>query len=572
MLEAWGERFFTIQHTSDPLNATLLGITDFDDLLGDVSVEGSAATAHRLAALSAEIAGADRSTLEASATVDIEVLTWLVDSARSDAEHCLWEAGASAAGYVSPQALVFQAVPATPIPDRTAAERWRTRLAGLPAYFDALMTRYLDAAGRGRTPPRCSVQQAIDQLDGYLGRPVAQDVLLSVALPPDAGDLADGARTEVAERIRPAMSRLADGLRDLLAIARDDDHVGIGGVPGGAEGYAAAVARHTSTNLTPEQIHHIGLEVLTDLQGEWAELGERVLGERRVPEILERLRSDPALRFDSTGEVLEVVTRAMNRAEAAVPDWFAGIGTLPCVVEEIDPVEAGNAALAYYRPPSLEGNRPGAHCVLTADPGSRFRYEYEALAFHESVPGHHLQISSALLLPDLPRYRKHLDAQLCAFIEGWGLYSERLADEMGLYTDDLARLGMLSFDALRACRLVVDTGMHALGWSRSRAIEFMWANTATTRANVTNEIDRYIAWPGQALAYMIGRREIVRLRERSRAALGAAFDIREFHRVVLSQGAVPHAVLDRIVDRWVSRALAGPVDQPGPAGGSSPAS
>ncbi len=304
-------------------------------------------------------------------------------------------------------------------------------------------------------------------------------------------------------------------------MARGDEQVGIGAVPGGAEGYAAAVARHTSTTLTPEQIHQIGLDVLADLQQEWAVLGERVLGERRVPEILERLRSDPTLRFDTAGEVLGVVTRAMNRAEAAVPDWFAGIGTLPCVVEEIDPVEAGNAALAYYRPASLEGDRPGAHCVLTADPGSRFRYEYEALAFHESVPGHHLQISSALLLPDLPRYRKHLDAQLCAYIEGWGLYSERLADEMGLYTDDLARLGMLSFDSLRACRLVVDTGMHALGWSRSRAIEFIWSNTATTRANVTNEIDRYIAWPGQALAYMIGRREIGRLRERSSAALGA---------------------------------------------------
>ncbi len=553
-LSAWGERYFTIQHTSDPLNATLLGITDFDDLLGDVSPAGSATTAAELAALSAEIAAADRTGLDESATVDIEVLAWLVNSAHSDAEHCLWEAGASAAGYVSPQALVFQAVPATPIVDRAAAERWRTRLAGLPDYFDALLARYRDAVDRGRTSPRCSLLQAIDQLDGHLARPPAEDVLLSVALPADAADLAEGALADVTERIRPAMSRLSDGLRDLLAVARDDEHVGIGAVPGGAQGYAAAVARHTSTTLTPEQIHQIGLDVLADLQQEWAVLGERVLGERRVPEILERLRSDPTLRFDTAPEVLGVVTRAMNRAEAAVPDWFAGIGTLPCVVEEIDPVEAGNAALAYYRPASLEGNRPGAHCVLTADPGNRFRYEYEALAFHESVPGHHLQISSALLLPDLPRYRKHLDAQLCAYIEGWGLYSERLADEMGLYTDDLARLGMLSFDALRACRLVVDTGMHALGWSRSRAIEFLWSNTATTRANVTNEIDRYIAWPGQALAYMIGRREIGRLRERSSAVLGASFDIRDFHRVVLSQGAVPHAVLEGIIDRWATGA------------------
>jgi len=192
--------------------------------------------------------------------------------------------------------------------------------------------------------------------------------------------------------------------------------------------------------------------------------------------------------------------------------------------------------------------------VLTANPQERFTYEYEALAFHESTPGHHLQIASAQRLPGLPAYRRFLDAEVCGYVEGWGLYSERLADEMGLYTSDVQRLGMLSFDALRACRLVVDTGLHLLGWTRQQAMDYMWENTATTKTNVANEIDRYISWPGQALAYMIGRREIVRLRRTAERRLGPKFDIRGFHGAVLGNGAVPLGVLEQNVLRWVDTA------------------
>jgi uncharacterized protein (DUF885 family) len=252
------------------------------------------------------------------------------------------------------------------------------------------------------------------------------------------------------------------------------------------------------------------------------------------------------------------VTDALARAEAARDDWFPAYDIPACVVEEIDPVEAGHSALAYYRPAAAGGARPGAHCVQTTNPGDRYAYEYEALAFHESTPGHHLQIASAQTLPGLPDFRRFLDAEVCGYVEGWGLYCERLADEMGLYTSDLSRLGMLSFDAWRACRLVVDTGMHHYGWSRDRAIEFMWTNTATTRANVISEVDRYIGWPGQALAYMIGRREIRRLRDRAQRELGGRFDIRAFHGAVLGSGAVPLGVLDQLVADWCATAAGAP--------------
>jgi uncharacterized protein (DUF885 family) len=352
------------------------------------------------------------------------------------------------------------------------------------------------------------------------------------------------------------MARLLAVLRDQLPGARPDDRVGIRFVPGGAEGYRAAVRKHTTTGLDPEEIHQIGLDTLAALRQEWAELGGRALGTSDVPEILRRLREDPALRFTSSQQIVRTVTDALRRAEEARNDWFPAYDIADCVIEEIDPIEADNAPLAYYRPPAAGGLRPGAHCVLTARPADRYVYEYEALSFHESTPGHHLQIASAQRLDGLPAFRRYLDAEVCGYCEGWGLYCERLADEMGLYTSDLQRLGMLSFDALRACRLVVDTGMHHFGWPRARAIEFMWDNTATTRANVVNEIDRYIGWPGQALAYMIGRREIRRLREEATRALGARFDVREFHGVVLGSGAVPLSVVDQRVTSWVRQAPA----------------
>jgi uncharacterized protein (DUF885 family) len=554
-----GDDYFEVVHSTDPLTATQLGVPGFDALLPDPSRDGAARGAQRIAAIEARLAAIDPAALGAADRTGAAVLAHLASGARGDLEHGLWEANASADGYGSPAALVFQSVPNAPLTSPEAAADYLTRLRGLPGYLDAVTARYREALADGRPSAAVCVRQAIDQLEGHLRRDVREDALVKVAAPPPAG--ADAFRAEAAVivggEIRPAMRRLLACLEaELLPAARPDERVGIRFVPGGPEGYLAAVAKHTTTSLSPEEIHQIGLDTLEALAAEWSELGGRVLGISSVPEILARLRSDPALRFASSGQIVTAVTDALNRAEAARGDWFPPLDIPACVIEEIDPVEAGNAPLAYYRPPGAGGLRPGAHCVLTTSPGERFTYEYEALAFHESSPGHHLQISSAQALSGLPAYRRFLDAEVCGYVEGWGLYCERLADEMGLYTSDTQRLGMLSFDALRACRLVVDTGMHYYGWSRSQAADFMWRNTATTRANVANEIDRYIAWPGQALSYMIGRREIRRLRDRAAAQLGGRFDIRGFHGAVLGSGAVPLSVLDELVAAWTGQQAA----------------
>jgi len=546
-----GERYFRTQHSYDPHNATLLGITEFDALAGDPSAAASAAAAEAFAGIERELAAIDPAGLDVDQQVDHGVLTALTRGAGRDAAHSLWAANASA----------------MTIADADGADRYLHRLAGTGAFLAALGDRYAEEAARGRTPTERGVRHAIAQLEGHLANAPDDDVLLRPTNGPTAGAadpaVRERARETVESSIRPAMSALAGRLRtELLPVARPDDRVGIGVIPGGPEGYADAVARHTTTDLSPAEIHQIGLDVLDELRPRWLEIGRRALGESDFPAIAARLRSDPALRFRTSAEIVDVAEQALQRAQLAQDDWFPHYDIPPCVIEQIDPVEAEGAAMAYYRPPAVDGSRPGAHVLQAGSPEERFRFEYEALAFHESVPGHHLQLATAQTL-DLPRYRRHLDVEACSFNEGWGLYSERLAEEMGLYSGDLALLGMLSFAALRACRLVIDTGVHHFGWSREQAVEFGWQHTATTREHIGSEVDRYICWPGQALAYTIGQREIVRLRERSQSALGDRFDIVAFHGAVLGSGALPLGVLDRNIARWTAgvAGTAGPLEK-----------
>ncbi|MGH3658807.1 MAG: DUF885 domain-containing protein, partial [Micromonosporaceae bacterium] len=423
---------------------------------------------------------------------------------------------------------VLSTVPLVTLSDDAAAEAYLTRLSRLGGYLDAVLARHTEAVADGRTPTASGVRQAVAQLDDHLSG-TAGDPLLRPAADHETW------RRQVSEllagEVHPALRRHREGLAALASSGRDGDHVGVCHVPGGPEGYLAAVRSHTTTDLTPDEIHQLGLDLVATLRDEFAELGGRVLGTGDVPEVLARLRDDPELRFGSSDQIVDAVTTALRRAEAALPDWFRAYPTAPCVVREMHPSEAAGGVLGYYLPPAGDGGRPGAHVINTYRPRSRPRFEYEALAFHESVPGHHTQVAIAQTLTDLPDFRRY--GFITAHGEGWGLYSERLADEMGLYTGDLSRLGMVSFDAWRACRLVVDTGMHHHGWTRQQAIDFFKANAAKTELDITNEIDRYIAWPGQALAYKLGELRIKELRARARKDLGGKFDIRAFHDVVL---------------------------------------
>ena len=354
------------------------------------------------------------------------------------------------------------------------------------------------------------------------------------------------------DEIAPAFARLRDTLAgEILPAARPNDRPGMGDVPGGASGYRGLVRLHTSLNLDPADVHRTGLDEIARIDQEMAELAGRTLGTTSSAEALASLRADQSLYFVTRDEVYDKAVASLARATEAIPDWFGRLPHAPCAVVRMGLHEEAHNTIAYYRQPAADGSRPGQYFINTGEPRTRPRYEAEALAYHEAIPGHHLQIAIGQELPDLPQFRRHLGPT--AFFEGWGLYTERLADEMGLYTGDLDRIGVLSFDAWRAARLVVDTGMHALGWSRDRAIAFMIEHTALAPNNIANEVDRYIVMPGQALAYKTGQLEMLRLRSEAKDALGAAFDIREFHDTLLGNGALALTALRGIVAAWVER-------------------
>jgi uncharacterized protein (DUF885 family) len=362
------------------------------------------------------------------------------------------------------------------------------------------------------------------------------------------------ARTAVDDVVRPALRAYQVDLRsEVLPRARDDAHPGICFLPDGEAMYAALARLHASTDHSPDALHAIGREVVEQVGQELVETGSRVWGTTDPAEIFDRLTNDTALRYGSREEMLEHARRVVAAAEAEAPAWFAVVPEVPCAVEPVPEAEEAGMAAAYYMPGAIDGSRQGTYYFNTSKPTERHRYAAEDIAFHEAVPGHHFQLTIAMESTDLAPARRVLYDTACA--EGWGLYAERLADEMGLYSDDVARMGLFAADSWRASRLVVDTGLHSLGWSRQEAIDWLAAHTPMPRIEVESEVDRYISFPGQALAYMVGRREIVRLRSLAASRLGAAFDLRQFHDFVLRAGILPLAALARAVERWVDRAV-----------------
>ena len=420
--------------------------------------------------------------------------------------------------------------------------------------FDDLIHRLRQGLAKERTPPRTSVEKSIAQMDQYLESDVAADPFVDVPPPPQFDDAQTAAWRErlaqqVREVIRPAYTRYRDELQgEVLAKSRPEEKTGVRWLPDGEDVYARAIRRHTSLDLAPLEIHNIGLEEIARLEDEYRNLGAEVLGTSNLDEIYERLRNDPALRFETGEQVVAAAQSAMDRARAAIPDWFGRLPVADCVMLEMPTAGAADAPIAYYLPPAADGSRPGRYFINTTEPTTRTRFEAEALAFHESIPGHHLQLAIAQELEDIPEFRKH--ALVTVYVEGWGLYTERLADEMGLYSGPLERMGMLSFDSWRAGRLVVDTGIHALGWSKQEAIDYLVNNSPQALNNIETEVERYIGMPGQALAYMIGRREITKLRAEAEATMGGRFDIRGFHDAVLDSGPVPLGVLRDLVEAW----------------------
>ena len=454
-----------------------------------------------------------------------------------------------------PQVEFLNLADLQPLRDAGDADAMLARWRAMGGWMDDLIANHRRGQTDGNFPIAILVERVVSELGEILARPIEDLPLLqplrreNPPMPPAewrrfAGDLEDAVRDGVLPAFRRYRSYLAD---EALPTARDQAHAGIANLLGGYERYAALAHAHTTTEIEPDGLHAIGQEEIARIDAEIADLGKRALGTGSLAATLASLRGDKSLYFSTRDEVMGIAERSLRAAEEAIPDWFGRVPVTPCEVVRMLPHEEAHSTIAYYREPAADGGRPGRYYVNTSEPQTRPRYEAQALAFHESVPGHHLQIAIGQELTALPTFRRHAEAT--AFIEGWGLYSERLANEMGLYAGDVDRIGMLSYDAWRACRLVVDTGMHAMGWSRSQAIRYMTEHSALAVNNVTNEVDRYLAWPGQALAYKIGQLEIRKVRREAEAALGARFDIKAFHDAVLGHGPLPLATMREAVTR-----------------------
>jgi uncharacterized protein (DUF885 family) len=556
-LAALADEYWQRYLAFNPITATVLGDRRFDALLDDRSP--AAVTAYRadlvrlqdrltdLAAAGERLAGEDaitRSALEVQlasdlADIDAGIDQWTVDP------------------LDGPQITALNMVSLQPIGSseqaRAMVDRWRAMGPWLDTYAENLRR----SLAVGRVAVRSPVEKAIDELRATLERSDADLPLLSPAIVNDpTWDVAgfrDDLQAAVRDVVRPALVRYFDVLRTaIVPTARSDDRPGIGHLPDGDSAYRRLIRVHTSLELEPAAIHQIGLAEVARIDDETSQLGARLLDTSNLAAIHRRLRSDPTLHFTTADDVFDTAARSVDRARAAIPDWFGILPRADCVVTRMAEHEEKHSTIAYYRQPAGDGSRPGQYYINTSEPETRPRYEAEALAYHEAIPGHHLQIAIGQELARLPEFRRHLGPT--AYFEGWGLYAERLSDEMGLYSGDLDRLGVLSFDAWRACRLVVDTGMHALGWTRQQAIDFMLEHSGLAPNNIVNEVDRYIVWPGQALAYKLGQLEILSLRAEAAERQGARFDIKRFHDAVLGHGAVSLGTLREIVSRELSSA------------------
>lgn len=530
---------------ADPFLATGLGLREYDALLPDPTAEAEAALDAALATIAAR-ADELRPGNEADG-ITAGVIRAVCDQRRKRLACRSEEFTVSAMPIGGAPALCAIAA-RTVLPDPPAAADYLSRLRAAPQWLDGTTERLREGRAKGRLPVGELVDQAISWADRTLATPLPP-AFTGIAAPAGwAGAPAWRAAVDdvVREQITPAIARWRDLLLELRSQARPDAQPGLSAVPGGADDYARLVGVHTTLVVTPDELHRVGLDTMAQLTDEALGLGAE-LGLAGLDEIV------VAARLAATGgdarAAITAAQAAIVRAESRAGELMPAPLPDPCAVEPM-PQSVGESGMApHYTRPRRDGSRPGTFWFNTLRATAGTGWDLEAVAFHEAVPGHHSQLARLQLLPDLPMLQQ---LSMTVHAEGWGLYAEKLAEEVGLYSGPRARLGLRCTTMLRAARLVVDTGLHAFGWSRERATRYMLEHVALPESFLVNEVDRYIAWPGQALAYLSGQREILRLRADARAALGARFDLPGFHAAVLDSGSVPMPVLAGIVARWVA--------------------
>ncbi|WP_128891408.1 DUF885 family protein [Erythrobacter sp. HKB08] len=442
------------------------------------------------------------------------------------------------------------------------AADYASRIEGMGAVVDTLTAESRERAAKGVMPPDWVYPYVISDIENLLSAGTGNAILEDFMAKVDALDIDDDARTALKEdalrgweeSARPAYERLLAEMKRQQAIAPTDD--GIWRFEDGAGYYKALLANYTTTDLTADQIHNIGLREVDRIHGEMRAIMKQVGFEGSLQDFFEYTRTDDRFFYTSREEYIADAQAKIDALAERMPEFFGVLPTDPLTIKPVEAFREKSAGKAFYQRPAPDGSRPGTYYVNLYNLRDMSKNELEALAYHEGLPGHHLQLSIQTQLGDVPPFRRF--GGVTAYSEGWGLYSEELGKDMGFYTDPYSDFGRLGMELWRACRLVVDTGIHHKRWSREEAIQYLTDNTPNPEGDIRKAIERYVVYPGQATAYMIGKLKIMELREKARGELGTRFDIRGFHDAILTSGPVPLDIMEENVDAWIAEVKASP--------------
>lgn len=547
-------RYWDSYLAANPVYASLIGEHDYDGYVDDLSDSAIADRIRTLRALRAQArkveAGGD--------SITRGLLLAMVDADLTEYETEILVAPVDP--YLGVHSSMVRRAAQTKALEPSHALALRQRYDQVPRLLEQALARHRRLVAEDRAPVVTSVRRVLDQIDAYLSSDLRSDPFVGLNLP-EGWQGEDGWRAAmedvVRDAIRPAYAHYREVLEEEIApAARVVAQAGICHVAEGEGIYRRLVERFLTMPFAPEEIHRIGLTHATEtLVSEYETVGREAFGVSEPADIFSKLRTDPDLRFRSEEEMLSHAGEVVARAWAAIDGWLGARPDGPCQVLPVPATLAKDMPPAYYLQPSPDGSRPGTYFLNTYTPDTRDRFSAENTAFHEAIPGHHFDRALASRLTGIPAFRRLRSHNVHA--EGWGLYSERLADEMGLYSGATDRLGMLSADSWRAGRLVVDTGLHHLGWTRDQAVNFLLEWTGLNRPVIEQEVDRYIGWPGQALSYKMGQIEIFRLRRHAESELGGDFDIVGFHDTLLTSGSVTIPVLRDLVNGWIENVKSG---------------
>jgi uncharacterized protein (DUF885 family) len=554
--EAWWEESLRL----NPLLATSTGDHRWNDRLPEVSLEAARSQLSRARRVLAELDALPVADLHETQRLNHEILSELLRHEIAEAEY---------RGYLMPITnregfhVSFPEL-RREMPFKTADDyrNYITRLRAFPDFVRGHVELLREGVAQGITLPSVVLQRYREPLEAHIVTDPARSLFhepfttMPDSIPEDEqARLREEGRRAILEGVSAGYQAFLDFMeKEYVPNARGS--IGAAAMPSGREFYQHRVRKFTTLEVTPAQVHQTGLAEVQRIADEMRQVMKQVGFAGSIPEFAEKLRQDTSLHADTAEELLSTTALILKRIEGELPKLFRTLPRTPFGLLPIPDYIAPSTTAAYYMPPPGDGSRAGYYYLNTYDLKSRPKYNLEALSMHEAVPGHHLQIALQQELGELPDYRRFAD--FTAFIEGWALYSERLGLEMGFYREPYSNFGRLTFEMWRACRLVVDTGMHDMGWTREQSIQYLVDHTALAMHDIRAEVDRYIAWPGQAVAYKMGELKIRELRERAEKQLGSHFNVREFHDVVLLHGAIPLDVLERHVVEWIATKNAQP--------------